>query len=315
MKSLCVVLTFLAFGTDCSANKYTKKLPYYNYEYCEGEQLKSQNYIFGGEQITDVETTPWNIFIVKNKGNDTNYKQTCTGTLISRKHVLTAQHCFQKDDLKSRIARFRFIVNIFCESDTEKDSDCISRQVKSARKAKSFYFDSNFNENELLETAGNDYVIIELDEEVPIRKHACLPFLHERDVKNVKPLTAYGYGKSLNKDMETQYDMKLRKYIYNDPYVLYSKCEAGKHLKNLISIFLPKTGGVCSGDSGGSLGFFTDGQRFNIIGVSSFVLGGCVFSATFSSFLKYFPGTATNHFAQVDCFSQQIYDFMLKASP
>ncbi|KYN07909.1 Ovochymase-1, partial [Cyphomyrmex costatus] len=117
--------------------------------------LGRKSRIVGGN-VTSVYDYPWLVSMSK-KG--TFY---CAGSVITRKHVLTAAHCLQGFDIKT-------IKLVLMDSDRSSVSrNAIVRRIKSA------IIHENFHSY----TFNNDIAIIEMDEPVSVNgivRTACLP--------------------------------------------------------------------------------------------------------------------------------------------
>ncbi|EFN86144.1 Serine protease 27 [Harpegnathos saltator] len=109
-----------------------------------------------GGNVTSVYEYPWLVSMTK-KG-----MFYCAGSIISRKHVLTAAHCLEGFDIKT----IKLVL-----ADNERPSvgsNAIVRRIKSAK----------IHENFHAYTFNNDIAIIEMDYPVPVDgvvRTACLP--------------------------------------------------------------------------------------------------------------------------------------------
>uniref|UniRef100_A0AC35U5X8 Peptidase S1 domain-containing protein n=1 Tax=Rhabditophanes sp. KR3021 TaxID=114890 RepID=A0AC35U5X8_9BILA len=236
MVLLPTINTFLA------QENFLTKLKYYDYENCgKSRQTKQKYYILKGNTIK-IEDAPWTVAIAEKQG-------LCTGTLISKKHVLTAFHCFKSQNIKTIRKTMKFVMNGTCLPLNAEDKDCKINEHYIFRKAARVMFSENYNE----EKSDNDYAIVELDEEVPFNEHACLPFLHNQPTENYESLKAIGYGAVLLDDGTIGMNGKLQEYIYPMEPSAISNCSARVNTNNtynMFRVFVPGTGGICFGDSG-----------------------------------------------------------------
>ncbi|KYN28212.1 PREDICTED: trypsin 3A1-like [Trachymyrmex cornetzi] len=193
-----------------------------------------------GGNITSVYEYPWLVSMSK-KG--TFY---CAGSVITRKHVLTAAHCLQGFDIKT-------IKLVLMDSDRSSISrNAIVRRIKSV----------TIHENFHSYTFNNDIAIIEMDEPVSVNgivRTACLPEGKTIDYTGASA-TAVGWGRT----GETKpVSNELRKV--NLPILSQEECDQAGYAKDRITenmfcagyILHPEgaIGGrdACFGDSGGPL--------------------------------------------------------------
>ncbi|KAG5348172.1 TRY3 protein, partial [Acromyrmex charruanus] len=192
-----------------------------------------------GGNITSVYEYPWLVSMSK-KG--TFY---CAGSVITRKHVLTAAHCLQGFDIKT-------IKLVLMDSDRSSMSrNAIVRRIKSA------IIHENFHSY----TFNNDIAIIEMDEPVSVNgivRTACLPEGKTIDYTGALA-TVVGWGRT----GETKpVSNELRKV--NLPILSQEECDQAGYAKDRITenmfcagYILHPEGAVgrdaCFGDSGGPL--------------------------------------------------------------
>ena len=70
---------------------------YLDTRFCKGDGIPSRtrNRIYGGSPV-DIEEVPWAVAIMLNNNlpNESGWKVSCAGTVVSRNMILSAAHCF-----------------------------------------------------------------------------------------------------------------------------------------------------------------------------------------------------------------------------
>uniref|UniRef100_A0A914MXK9 Peptidase S1 domain-containing protein n=1 Tax=Meloidogyne incognita TaxID=6306 RepID=A0A914MXK9_MELIC len=176
--------------------------------------------VMGGHGVEEGQL-PWAVAIHKHLDGYDGYA--CTGTLISRRHVLTAAHCFfkygkllKRDEVECHNTHCCYsyeqsaipetdvhnYITVYIGSNCLINSNVVFGECNSKTHQQRFrilkakysqYFDAK--------CLHYDYAIIELEEDVPadIANHICLLNLHE-NTKNIDwqvnayPVLAYGWG-------------------------------------------------------------------------------------------------------------------------
>ncbi|XP_039307262.1 soluble guanylate cyclase 89Da [Solenopsis invicta] len=215
--------------------------------------------IIGGN-VTSVYDYPW-VVSMSEKG-----KFYCAGSLITRKHVLTAAHCLQAFDIKT-------IKLVLMDSDRSSISNnAIVRRIKSA----------TVHENYNSYSFNNDIAIIEMDEPVSINgivRTACLP--EDKMIDYTGALaTVVGWGRTGETKPVSD---ELRKV--NLPILSREECDQAGYAKNRITenmfcagyILHPEgaEGGrdACFGDSGGPLHVKGIYGQLEVVGIVSWGRG------------------------------------------
>ncbi|EYC01383.1 hypothetical protein Y032_0108g73 [Ancylostoma ceylanicum] len=233
--------------------------------------------VMGGVRALKGEL-PWSVIV------DLTYlARQCGGTLISKRHVITAAHCFWKekesgnaacstDDMISpEIVRknLKVAVGATC-SMVESEKNCTEEDVGTRIGVKRVKFEHFF---ETHCNGTNDIAIIELLQEVPKGiHHACLPHLHEVDELSDPSIrvSSSGWGTDPLKDyvnettpflqkvdlgvkMTDKECKRLNLFVKEDTFCTYEQSER-------------------NGDSGGGITASVDGRTY-LLGVISFGTG------------------------------------------
>ncbi|XP_024873562.1 trypsin 3A1-like isoform X1 [Temnothorax curvispinosus] len=213
-----------------------------------------------GGNVTSVYDYPWLVSMSK-KG--TFY---CAGSIISRKHILTAAHCLQGFDIRT-------IKLVLMDSDRSSvGSNAIVRRIKSA------VIHENFHSY----TFNNDIAIIEMDEPVSVNgivRTACLPEDNVIDYTGAIA-TVVGWGRTGETKPVSD---ELRKV--NLPILSQEECDQAGYAKNRITenmfcagYIIHPEGAVegrdaCFGDSGGPLHVKGIYGQLEVVGIVSWGRG------------------------------------------
>nr|XP_027214822.1 venom protease-like [Penaeus vannamei] len=217
--------------------------------------------VIGGEEIA-VGSWPWLAAVGTLQGQ--SFVSSCGGTLITRRHVLTASHCF--DD-----PRFvdPTVVRLGEHDLTSRTDNARPQDFRIAGRRSPGY---NRRSHE------NDFEILILDANVAFNeviRPACLPFdLRNNDFRNTD-LTVIGWGRTSTTSLRTssvpmQADVPVvdtascsRAYqrVESKPVVDQRHLCAGKG-----------TTDSCGGDSGGPLNYLGRDGRYYVVGVVSFAV-------------------------------------------
>ncbi|CAJ0607472.1 unnamed protein product [Cylicocyclus nassatus] len=212
-----------------------------------------QEKIMGGRRAERGEL-PWAILL--------HIKGTCAGTLISRRHVITAAHCFRAPGIKNQCSTSDMLSPDFVLDNTKVfiggtcssagRFGCIRSDIGRVYKIARAFYEDYFK----FGCKGtHDIAILELAEDVPETiNHVCLPFMHkveELEDPYLK-LRVFGWGRDpLNHNNNlspylqiTELGAKLPKSVCNKTNKLKAK-----------DAFCLKSGQQqwCKGDSGGGV--------------------------------------------------------------
>ncbi|CAJ0599776.1 unnamed protein product [Cylicocyclus nassatus] len=230
-----------------------------------------QEKVMGGKRAARGEL-PWAVYILTSE-------ELCGGTLISRRHVVTAAHCFSASKWKmgrcntSDMYPMEAVINstkvfvggscLFPNIAGCNTSD-IGKMYKVARASYEQYFAFNCK-------GTHDIALLELTEDVPKTiNHVCLPFLHQLEEIEDPYLKLRSFGWGLD---PLKYTNIPSPYLQIAELGVKSSKEECNRMKNWKSndTFCTKSGPqyICRGDSGGGV-TATIRKRTYLIGIISF---------------------------------------------
>ncbi|XP_020278718.1 trypsin 3A1-like [Pseudomyrmex gracilis] len=232
-----------------------------------------------GGNVTSVHEYPWLVSMYK---RGTFY---CAGSVITRKHVLTAAHCLSGFDIKS-------ITLVLVDADHPKiGKSAIVRGIHSV----------TIHENYQAYSYDNDIAIIQMDQPVIIGdaiRTACLPEDKNIDYTGANA-TIVGWGRTgEHKPLSDE----LRRV--NVPILSMEECALAGYAKDRItenmfcSGFLQGEFDACFGDSGGPLLVKGVHGQLDVIGLVSFGRG-CARPS--------FPGIYTKLTNYIDWFKDHLH--------
>lgn len=194
-----------------------------------------------GGQVTKLNEFPWIVALMK-RG-----KFYCAGSLITRRHVLTAAHCadgFNVTDIRA----------VLGEHDRESKTDTVTVE----RKLVSAKVYPNFT----VLTFNNDIAVLELESPVELGstiRPACLPFDGNKDYTGRVAIVA-GWGRTDERKPTASSLHKVAVPIMSKVECLKSGYPMGRITENMICAgYADGKKDACQGDSGGPL--HVDGER------------------------------------------------------
>ncbi|CAB3397631.1 unnamed protein product [Caenorhabditis bovis] len=232
---------------------------------------------------------PWAVQL-QLKHDDGVGSVTCGGTLITKKHVITAAHCFQKKFLITTKSRNP---SRFCEKDSRysneeilrnlyarvgatctklnKDLGCTNRkQLGKFVNVKRFLMGPLFENN--CENGG-DYFIAELAESIDNfdgANHACLPFFSNVTIPKKGSLDAFGWGSDPSRAYDNiSYPMLQRITLDIMPFEECNENWYESLPPDAICTVEEPEKNVCKGDSGGGL-LYALNNRFYLAAIVSY---------------------------------------------
>ncbi|KAK6740810.1 hypothetical protein RB195_008954 [Necator americanus] len=230
--------------------------------------------VMGGIKAAEDEL-PWAVLL-----DFLKTKKLCGGTLISKKHVITAAHCFTrptdvngnhcrkvpleelKDDLRVYVGRTCLKVNT--------KHNCTKHDLGMRMFLKRAFYDIFFNTGC---RGTHDIAILELTEDVPKNiHHICLPHLHDADELSdpLLRLSSFGWGADPANnfiDVATPFLQKINL----GSKMTDKECKKevpSKQSDTFCTRELPDRN-VCHGDSGGGIVASLNGRAF-LMGLVSY---------------------------------------------
>uniref|UniRef100_A0A224YR31 Tick serine protease n=1 Tax=Rhipicephalus zambeziensis TaxID=60191 RepID=A0A224YR31_9ACAR len=210
--------------------------------------------IVNGTEVKDAQY-PWMVYLASHYPD--GQARACGGTIITKRHILTAAHCVFFDNMYVRK------VNVLYGSPDLRRG----RLVEASKMLMHKGYDPFFIKN--------DIALVEVK----------YPFQFGKDVRPVclqmapepiarKDAVATGWGSYYINGTGVEFLRQTTVTIYPDK-ICAMVFSGKKYSPGLQCCSLKRGTGVCSGDSGGPLMMGTGVNRFQQVGISSFVTGEC----------------------------------------
>jgi secreted trypsin-like serine protease len=212
----------------------------------------------------------------------------CTGSIVSPLHIITAAHCFAKEENIT-------LVNVVVGIDKLTESDSETAQVRSIR---SLTIHPEYNRL----TKVHDIAVVQLNESLDISSETslarlCFPRIEPSNRETEYPadsvsLVAIGWGLLSSDDLWAPDNLQqvivnavsvhnetCKEFIANSSFQFCAGVDGGGkgkkvHFHNLIERCFIRNLDTCQGDSGGPLMRFESAQKqWVLAGVTSFGLG------------------------------------------
>lgn len=237
---------------------------------CGIEKLIIHNRILGGEESPEGQF-PWVVYIRSSDENATHtVTRSCTGSIISDRHILTAAHCIKPGQLASDLKVYTFQG---CDKDQKAET---SRPLKVMR-----VFSHPAYDPDAPGASPDDIAILQLQNRLAFNDTfmpVCLSKHDFDETKEITNLVASGWGK-MNSGTMGFWNLQESDCLRHAELDLVNDTECvsnydGMEIKKTICA--GGTNNICDGDSGGPLMTRKVGRVFQV-GVTSFGTVDCGF--------------------------------------
>ncbi|KIH62293.1 trypsin [Ancylostoma duodenale] len=178
----------------------------------------------------------------------------CSGVLISRRHVMTAAHCFMENEGLGPKN-----VVITAGSRCADPGQCVNDKKLKSHEIDRVIIHPNYTSNPI----SNDVAIVVLGEDVSKgeAEPICMPTRHQ---EVLVPLVAAGFGLDENMDFPGLQMVRFSRYTEESGYIETMSASQS----------------VCKGDSGGPLFQLNDEQKLVLMGITSAVRPDCIINSS-----------------------------------
>merc|ERR1712149_157740 len=241
---------------------------------CGCAPVSSSNRIVGGKEVNPKGKLPYQVFFQGCAG--TRGCSICGGTIVNKRFVLTAAHCYN-----SMFATMHVIVgeHTVCRGIPQGSPNEGGKLIK----VKKMTLHPDYNSR----TIDNDIAVLELAEDLTFTKKikpACLPSSETKDYSG-SATTVSGWGGTIGYGPNDQQPQQPRQCTLKETIVKLiagSDPMCSKYLKTSSSKIklcaFAKDTDACQGDSGGPLTVSENG-KYTLVGVVSYG-SGCASSST-----------------------------------
>ncbi|XGW18490.1 hypothetical protein V3C99_002811 [Haemonchus contortus] len=232
--------------------------------------------VMGGEKVSLGEL-PWSARLEMSHGGR---MVICGGTLVTRRHLITAAHCFWnnpgtdgcsiKDMLPIKYVRKNGMATVGAICRAESNSaKCSGEEAGTKLRIKNAFYERFFKEGC---TGSSDFAFLELERDVPKGiYHACLPHMHNVDDLDLRTAKLFSSGWGINPlKGYTDYPSPTLQKIDLGMMLTDEECmtEDVQTVQDIFCTAEYSEKNLCIGDSGSGVTFSLNG-RYYLAGVVS----------------------------------------------